>query len=149
MSGFTLGAAMSQSQATQALSQNEIQFNPILNIFSDRAGISPTQKGGGASLTDSGVASTATATAKPSVGFGGGGESGRSGYIPEARMVSNRMPSFFQGGQINDPDVAAQYAEILANGPLGTSAGKTIALDPMYIIGGAAVAGFLLWYLLK
>lgn len=149
MGGFTLGAAMSQSQATQALSQNEIQFNPILNIFSDRAGISPTQKGGGTSLRDSGVSSTATATAKPSVGFGGGGESDRSGVVPSASMVSNRTPSFFQGGAINDPDTMANYSEILANGPPARSAGRSVSLNPVMIGAGALVAGFALWYFLK
>ena len=149
MGGWTLGAAMSQSQATQALSQNEIQFNPILNIFSDRAGIAPSQKSGGASLTESGVTSTSEATAKPSAGFGGGGDSGRSGYQPVGYMPSTRMPSFFQGGAINDPDVGAQYAEILASGPPARSAGRLQSISPTYILLGAAVIGAGLWYYLK
>ena len=151
---LTLGAAMSQSQSTQALSQNDIQFNPILNIFSDAATVSPTQEGGGASVAGSGVTSTSTATAKPSVstGFGGdegGGEGFRSGYLPTSFMPSNIYSGSMQPG--TDPDSQALFSESIAGMKARYIGGVGVdqSFNPLVLVGGVLVIGAVLYYAMR
>lgn len=149
---MVMGAAMSQSQTTQAISQNSIQLNPILNIFSDAAEVNPNQTSGGTNIKDSGATSKAEATAKPSVssGFGeegGGSESGRSGYLPTSFVPSNLFGGSRMPGA--DPDMEALYSESIAGVKaqyIGDSAiGQS--LNPMVLVGGALVVGAAVYFL--
>ncbi len=146
---MVMGAAMSQSQSTQALSQNSIQFNPILNLFSDSTNVNPNQTSGGSRIQDSGVASTAEATASPSVsGFGGEEDSGRSGYLPTSFMPGNLFSGSANPGA--DPDMRALFSESTAGvkarylGDLGIRQ----SFNPLLLVG-LAVAGVGLYFWMR